>query len=299
MTTLGSATTQALMPLVQSAKILLMFPYTGDNSFRQEKYRNLIHFRPSYLDEISALVRYSQEKMMSQKYAVFYTDEPFGRERFEFLKNQVMEKYKIAEDQICPIPYPRGTINVDKAVPELKACNPDALVLLSTFDAARALVQGVGVSNLKNTNLMGYSYLTDLFQDFVGQGRDGHSGKGLNFSITRLIPNPQKNTLEIVQDYRRELSLVYPGSRVDVDSLEGYVNASILIDIIAHIPEPITLDKIIAKAEEMHGYDFKGLKLNFDPVTRELSRQVWIDPGRGDWIPMSNGQEVSALEIQK
>ena len=294
MTTLGTATTQALMPLVESEKILLMFPYTGDDNLRNEKYKHLIHFRPSYLDEISALVRFSQEKLMGQKYGVFYTDEPFGRERYEYLKKQLIDTYRMTADQVCPIPYPRGTINVDTAIPELKSCNPDVLVLLSTFDAARALVQGVGVANLKNTNLMGYSYLTDLFQDFAGKGRDGHSGKGLHFTITRLIPDPRTATLEIVKDYRREMELIYPGSRFDVDSLEGYVNASILIDMIAHIPEPITLDKIIANAEQMHAYDFQGLQLNFDPITRELSRQVWVDPSHGDWIPMSDGQEVSA-----
>lgn len=283
LTTLGTSTTQALLPMVKDEKILLLFPYTGDDRFRQESLKYLINFRPSYMDEIYALTRYSVDTLKNQKIAVLHTDDIYGKQSLEYVQSILKTTYNLDADRVCSLPYPRGSVDIESAVPAFKECGADALILLSTFDAGRVFVQKLGVNNLKNTNLLGFSYLTDLFRDFVGPDSDG-TGLGLNFAITRVIPDPNNSPVDIIKEYRKELAYIYPGARTDVDSLEGYINTSILIDIITKIPEPVTLDKIVQTAEGLATYPFKGLTLDFKSTTRELSHKIWIDTGKGHWI---------------
>lgn len=283
LTTLGTSTTQALLPLVKDEKILLLFPYTGDDRFRQESLKYLINFRPSYMDEIYTLTRYSVETLKNQKIAVLHADDIYGKQSHAYVQEIFKNSYKLDPDRVCSLAYPKGSVDIEGAVNAFKQCGADALLLLSTFDTGRTFVQRLGVDNLKNINILGFSYLTDLFRDFVGPDSDG-TGLGLQFVMTRVIPKPNNSPIDIIKEYRQELGFIYPGVRTDVDSLEGYINTSILIDIIQKIPEPITLDKIVQTAEGLATYSFKGLTLDFKSSTRELSHKIWIDTGTGPWI---------------
>jgi len=42
-------------------------------------------------------------------------------------------------------------------------------------------------------------------------------------------------------------------------------------------PEEITKEKIIDAIEKTTDYDIGGIKLNFDPKTRQISNFVWVD----------------------
>lgn len=290
LTTLGTSTTVALLPLIEAHKILLLFPYTGDLALRKQDLTNLVHYRPSFQREIRALVKYAKENLLKQNFAIFYSDSG-GEQKFEIAKKMLQEKYNVPSNAICAAPYPEGTINVDKAAEAIKACNPDVIILLSSYDAGKELVKKLGVAFLKNITLMGYSYLTDRFRDFVGKVDDAeHQGKGLEFIISRVVPDPNHDLSEIVKDYRAEIDRVYPSARYDADSLEGYINVSILIDVLQKVEPPYTMDKIIHEIESMKSYSFHGLTLNFDPATRELSKQVWIDTGQKHWISVNSDE---------
>ena len=58
---------------------------------------------------------------------------------------------------------------------------------------------------------------------------------------------------------------------------------------------PYTTDKIIQAIESMKSYPFKGLILNFDPETRELSKQVWIDNGEKHWLPVDLEEKTKTV----
>ncbi|MBA3752470.1 hypothetical protein H0X06_06840 [Candidatus Dependentiae bacterium] len=76
-----------------------------------------------------------------------------------------------------------------------------------------------------------------------------------------------------------------PDGRLSPDSLEGYINASVLIDVLHTINKPFTNEILIKKLEAIKNYPYKGLMLNFNPETRELLKDVWIDPEFGsEWI---------------
>ncbi len=84
------------------------------------------------------------------------------------------------------------------------------------------MVEKLGVPKLSNLTLMGISFLTDQFRDFVF-GIGNSEGKGLDFIISRVVPNPEDSSIEIVKEYQDEMQREYSRALFDADSLEGYV----------------------------------------------------------------------------
>ncbi len=282
---LGTSTTKALLSLSEEKSILILFPYTGSNIFRNAKLQQILHYRTSYANEACALAHYAKDTLFKQRFAFFYQDDDYGYAPMQAVKELLCEGYGVSKDAICEVPYQRNTILVDDSVTAIERHNPDVIFLFSTYAPSRMLIEKLGAQRLSDVTLMGISFLTDRFRDFAsGIGDPEQQGKGLNFIISRVVPNPDDSSVEIVKEYQAEMQKEYPDIRYDVDSLEGYINTSILLDVLERIDRPYTPQKIIQEIEKMKKRDFKGLKLNFDPKTRSLSKNVWLDLGNGDWI---------------
>ena len=143
----------------------------------------------------------------------------------------------------------------------------------------------MGVVGLQNITLMGISFLTDRFRDYVSGIDDPKlEGKGLNLILSRVVPNPETDDREIVKEYRSEMQKEYPGIRMDADSLEGYINASIFIEILDKIEGPITPQKILEYGKSLKNFNFKGLNLNYDAKRFCFSNEIWLDVGKDKWI---------------
>lgn len=282
---LGTPTTKVLVPLSEEKEILLLFPYTGANIFRDHKLKNILHYRASYADEARALVHYAKNKLFKQRFAFFFQDDEYGYAPLQASKKLLLEEYNLPEDAICEASYQRNTVLVDHAVETIEKYNPDVIFFFSTYAPSRTLIEKLGVQRLSSVTLMGISFLTDRFRDFAsGVWDPEQQGKGLSFIISRVVPNPENSLIEIVKEYQVEMQREYPGIRLDVDSLEGYINANLLLEVLKKIDRPYTHKKIIREMEKIKDKNFKGLILNFDSETRSLSKNVWLDLGNGAWI---------------
>ncbi len=96
---------------------------------------------------------------------------------------------------------------------------------------------------------------------------------------TQSVPDPIKNTnLEIVRTTQKDFK--EKGYILNTASMEGYLATTIFIHLLKKIEGDITKEKIIEQAEKLKNYDFMGLKLDFNPQNRSISKGVWIDPGK-------------------
>jgi len=282
---MGTLTTEALIPLAQKKKIIMLFPASGANIFRDPDLHDIINYRASYADEARALVRYAKEALFKQRFAFFFQDDDYGRDPLNAAKKVLYEEYHLSKDAICEVSYERNTINVDHAARTIANFNPDVIFFFSTYSPSRVLLEKIEVHKISKVTLMGISFITDLFRDFASGTLDPEQqGKGLTFIISRVVPNPENSTIEIVREYQAEMQKEYRDVRFDVGSLEGYITASILIDILKKIGRPFTHEKIIHEIEKIKDINFKGLSLNFDPLTRGLSKDIWLDLENGKWI---------------
>ena len=100
--------------------------------------------------------------------------------------------------------------------------------------------------------------------------------------VSNVVPDPVTSPLQIVQEFRADMNNAH--IPIDTVALEAYIGARLFIDVLKHIQGPINKDSIRKALEGIKNYDFKGLHLNFDPETRQLSDTIWLDTGVGDWI---------------
>ena len=272
---LGTPTTEAFLPLAEDKEILILFPYTGAMIFRKPTLTHVINLRASYASEAKALVDYAVNTLQARRLALFYQDDSYGLAPLEGARAELK---KLGIKEWSEVGYTRNNPNVTAAAQKIATFNPDAILFFSTPAPSKALIMHLGINNVASTLFMGISFLTDVFRTFL-------KGRGLSIIMARVMPNPEDTSYEIVRDYQKALKGSSIESFISVDSLEGYINASVLIDALKSIKGPVTQEALIEKIEGLKDYPYKGLTLNFNPETRELLSDVWIDTGVGPWIP--------------
>ncbi len=109
----------------------------------------------------------------------------------------------------------------------------------------------------------------------------GHDHRRLQ-RIGQVVPDPKTSMLPIVKEYREEIKK--QGLKPNVFALESYITSSITFRAIKRVEGPLTMDKLIEQFEKMHNFDYKGIILNFNPKTRSLAHQYWINTGEGPWV---------------
>lgn len=272
----GSPTLEKYLDLVEQGKLLVLFPGTGAPIFRKPHLSHLIHFRPSYFDEAKVVVRHALEELGAKKMVLFYQNDAFGKGALQGAKAMLKQK-GIAD--WSEVSYPRNNLNFDRQAQAIKNANPDAIIFLATSISAKELIRRLGSTYLFERHLLGISDLgEDVFQVFI-------KNEGLSCIVVNVVPNPNTSNIKLIKEYR---ALAKRGRiSIDVLTLEGFINATILIDILRKIKGAITKEAIIEQAEKLKNYNLKGLNLNFNRDTRELSNALWLDTGKHKWVKVT------------
>lgn len=273
---LGTPTTESFLPLAEQNKILILFPYTGAQLFRKPNLTHVINFRTSYTNEAKALVQYAFNELQLKKFAFFYQDDSYGLSALEGARAMLK---KLGIEEWLEASYARNNPNVASAAHSIAKFDPEVIIFFSTYAPSSSLMQLLGIPFFANKTLMGISFLTDRFREFL-------NNKGLKFIISRVTPNPYESSIELVRNYQEAVMKETGAKLLNVDSLEGYINSALFVEILKNIQEPVTPEKIIAFAESMKNYNLKGISLTFNPHTRELSQYLWLDLNQEDteWL---------------
>jgi len=286
---LGTPTTESFLPLVEKENMLVLFPYTGAMIFRQPNLKSFVHLRSSYANEAKALITYAVNYLQAQKFAIFYQDDSYGKAPLQAAE-ETLRSFKITD--WLATAYVRNNPNVDDAAAKILSYNPDVILFFSTHAPSVALIRKLGIHKVASTVFMGISFLTDVFRNFL-------RSKGLELIMARVMPDPTIPDREIVRNYQDDMFRLNPTGELSVDSLEGYINADFFIHVVNSLTEPISNDAIVAAIEKVKDVSYKGLSLTFNPKTRELLSNVWIDTGKGAWLDSNDLSLKRMMRHQK
>lgn len=271
---MGTPTLEAYLNLVENGTITDLFPYSGAAAYRKPELRHIIHYRLSYNQEVAELTKYIIERFTPKKVALFYQDDSYGIPIKNVARN-IFKEHGITN--IIEVPFVRNDLNFKEQAQKIKDFDPDAIGLMGTAISAQGLIRQMGVEQLTNKHMFGPSPLASAkVQKFL-------HAKGLKLIMSNIVPNPETSTVQLAKEFRENAqkeSVV-----VDVNSFEGYLNASLLGYLLEKIDGKVTTEKLIKAAEEIKDVDFKGIQLNFNPSTRTLAKYIWINIGEGiPWI---------------
>ena len=252
----GTPTAVKYVPLAESNKVPLVGLFTGAQTLYTPLRHWVVNVRASYYDETREQIDGVWDKLNYRKVGVIYPDDAFGTAVLggvtEALKARGAEPVKTAS-------YERQTANVGGAIDTVRAASPQAVVVVGPPNTVAPI--------LKQAHAKGWKPLF-LTVSFVGTDelitQAGDDAEGV--VITQVVPPYYLTDLKGVALYRRTLSNHAPAARPNFVSLEGFVDAMVIVEGLKRAGKDLTREGLIHAIESIHDHDLglgPQLKLNY------------------------------------
>jgi branched-chain amino acid transport system substrate-binding protein len=289
----GTPTGLKYIPLSEVSHTPIVGLFTGAEALIDPVHRTIFNIRASYFDETREQVDGLWNQLGVRKIAVLYQKDPFG--------NAVLDGVKraLARHHSAPVAlgtFERNTLDVDQGIKDVRAGNPEAVVLVGPYAPVGAI--------LKQAHALGWHprFLTVSFVGTEGLlHADAKDAEGV--IITQVLPPYERTDLPTVKLYREALQQYMGNTQPTFISLEGFVDAMVLVDALRSAGHELTRDKFISALENTRRKDLglgPNLVLGFSPSNHKGLDSVYvtvIKSGRpvvvGDWKELSNNESVA------
>ncbi len=277
----GTPTAARYVPMAEASHLPLIGLFTGAELLYNPFHHYVMNVRASYYDETRAQV----DRLLAvgiRKIAVIYPNDAFG--------TAVLEGVKIALKRHGATPaaaanYPRNTSEVESALKAVQAANPEAVVLVGPYAPVAAMLHK---SREQKWNPVFLSVSFVGTDDLIREA--GPAAEGM--IITQVMPSTSAVHLPTVALYRKQLETRSTGARLGYVSLEGFVDAMVLVEGLRRAGKDLTREKLIQALESMHDMDIglgSDLKLDFSSTNHKGSNHVYLTVIRnGVAVPAEN-----------
>jgi len=252
----GTPTAVKYVPMADNAKIPLVGLFTGAQTLYEPLRHWIVNVRASYYDETREQVDALWKTLGYKRIGVIYPDDAFGA--------AVLEGVKIAlkahgAEPAAVASYPRQTSQVGGAIDTVRAANPEAVVVVGPANTVAPI--------LKQSHAKGWKPLF-LTVSFVGTDEliteAGADAEGM--VVTQVVPPYYMTELKSVALYRRALAKYFPSEQPNFVSLEGFVDAMVMVEGLKRAGKDLTREGLIHAIESIHDRDLglgPQLKLNY------------------------------------
>ena len=304
----GTPTVTRVLPLLKNylkRHVYLFFPFTGAEPQRRPPYSDFVfNLRASYQNETEGLVDHFV-RLERKKIAVFYQADAYGRSGWEGVK-KALERHGLRINGEAT--YRRGTefsTSLKQQVDILQAAGPDAIVSIGSYAACAALIRDARDSGwnvpIANVSFVGSEAMSDLLLQI---------GKVKGFDYTRnlinsqVVPSYEDTSLPAVREYRQRMDeygakVPHPGPsdyqplRHSFVSLEGFLNAKLLVQILSSLGPTPAKKRINETVEGIRNYDLGiGSPISFGPDKHQGSDRVYYTTLEGDkFVPLASWKQ--------
>jgi len=304
----GTPTVTRVLPLLKNylkRHVYLFFPFTGAEPQRRPPYSDFVfNLRASYQNETEGLVDHFV-RLERKKIAVFYQADAYGRSGWEGVK-KALERHGLRINGEAT--YRRGTefsTSLKQQVDILQAAGPDAIVSIGSYAACAALIRDARDSGwnvpIANVSFVGSEAMADLLLQI---------GKVKGFDYTRnlinsqVVPSYEDTSLPAVKEYRQRMDeygakVPHPGPsdyqplRHSFVSLEGFLNAKLLVQILSSLGPTPAKKRINETVEGIRNYDLGiGNLIYFGPDKHQGLDRVYYTTLEGDkFVPLASWEQ--------
>jgi len=237
----GTPTAKVYVPLAQEEKIPVVGLFTGAQLLYEPLKHEILNVRASYYDETREQVDKLWEVNV-RKIGVIYQDDPFGK--------AVLDGVKLALQKHNATPvglgtFTRNSVDVAAGLKDVMAARPQAVVIAGPYAPAAAIVKEAHSSGWRPQFLTVSFVGTEEFIKEAGSDADGTI-------ITQVMPPYDHTDYATVSEYRKCLAKYSPGEAPTFVSLEGFVDAMVLVEGLKRAGKEPTREKFIAAIESLH-----------------------------------------------
>jgi ABC-type branched-subunit amino acid transport system substrate-binding protein len=253
----GTPTGAKVVAMAEAHKVPAIGFFTGAEILRTPVRRNVIHVRASYYDETRAQVDNLVGTLGMKKIAVFYQEDAFGVAVLEGVKI-ALKKYNLAPVALGT--FPRNTMDIAKGLEQIRPASPEAVVMVGTYAPLAEFVKRARAEKW-HAVLLTVSFVgTEAFAKAAGKDGDG-------VIITQVVPSPARKDLPVVAQYLAALKKYSPEASPNFVSLEGYVNAMVLVEGLKLAGRDLSREKLVTAIEGIRDLDLGiGMKASYGPA---------------------------------
>ena len=265
----GTANMLKIVPAVQAAGIAQVGNTSGAKSLRDPYVSNLFHIRASSADEIETVVQHAWT-IGIKKFGVMYQDDAFGKEGLEAL-NVALQKRGASTTGVASVP--RSTVDVAKAIEDIAAAQPQAVLLIGQAKPNAAFIKGL--------RLKGQS--PQIFVLSVSSGLHAELQEAAaGVIVSQVVPYPFTELGNaVVREYQNSISQT-ADKRYTYSSMEGFLNAKLIVRAVQKTSAPVTRAKIITALESFTNEDLGGFAITYSKKSNLGSRFVALSMIRAD-----------------
>jgi branched-chain amino acid transport system substrate-binding protein len=193
--------------------------------------------------------------MHVQKIGVIYPNDSFGSTVLAGVQAAMKDR---GAEPVASAAYQRQSNQIDAAIDEVKAANPDAVVVVGPSNTVSPIIKRAHAKGWKPLFLTVSFVGTDELISDAGAEAEG-------MIVTQVVPPYYLTDLKAVSSYRRALAKYKPTERPNFVSLEGFVDAMVLVEGLKRAGKEPTREGLIHGIESMHELDMGlGPELKLD-----------------------------------
>ena len=312
----GTPTVTRVLPLLKrfrERQVYLFFPFTGAEPQREPPYGEFaFNLRASYRQETAGLVE-NFVRIGRRRVAVFYQNDAYGRSGWAGVREALAAH---GETMAGEATYMRGTqfdASMRAQVEILQAHSPDAVICIGAYQACAAFARDAVELGLHipvaNVSFVGSENLLALLRE----GRADPESHTRFLVNSQVVPSYEDTSLAAVREYHELMERYNPEPPEDVDriaegepyepfpqsfvSLEGFLNAKLITEIIAGMGDDPDRSRIEEAVFAVRNYDIGvGERVSFGPDRRQgLDRVYYTVPEGGRFVPLEDWEARFAI----
>ena len=258
----GTPTGTEHIKVTAPAKVPLVGMFTGAEVLREPMSRYVFHVRASYYDETDKIV----EQVLStggKKIAVFYQDDAYGEAG---RKGTEIALTKRGSKIHSTGTVERNTVKVEKAVADINASQPDAVVMVGAYTACAEFIRqmksaGSG-SQFYNVSFVGSAALAKALDK-----------EGVGVAISQVVPFPWATGVPVVKEYQA-LAKKAGFADYNFSAMEGFLVAKVMVEGLRRTGKNLTREGFVDAMEKMQDVDVGGFFVSYSPKSHTGSKFV-------------------------
>jgi branched-chain amino acid transport system substrate-binding protein len=261
----GTASCDAAHAVAKPAGALFFAPFAASDALHDPSLVNVFHVRPALADEAYKVARHCAT-LNQERIAVFAEDDAMGRAGLAAVNQALLDLKRppLVASALSPV----NSDKVDAAVAQLAKAQPQAIILVSLYNASAAFIRKMRLSGYGGQFLTFSVVGIDPLFSALGKEIGG-------IVISQVVPSPRSSAMPLIKEYLEVLNQTEQAP--SYESVEGYIAARCFAEGVRRStagsgkPDRAGLRKAFAS---MSDYDVGGFRVNLRPQKYESVRAI-------------------------
>ncbi len=274
---LGTPTGLAVMDYLNDNKIPHVAPASGYSGWANPPKRYLFAQSISYAVESILLTRYAAEQLKAKKIAVFYQNDPLGKEGLEGVTDIAS---KIGIPIVATVSYERTDTDYISHALKLRQSEADTVLLWSISKATASLLKEAAKIGYKPRWVSSLVNLDPVMFKLAGEAWEGAivASAYTLYSATEAGP------------YREFMTKYLPNEPIGGFSVGGYAIAEITAEALRRAGRDLTREKLVQALETFNNWNgVMAHHISWGPGKRQGQKSIFFARAeKGEYVKISD-----------